>query len=207
MLPPGGRAGRQKVDMFTLKASASCKHAVRPSVCYFTLGRCHSSLGDIIQECQDSDPQLSIMRCRTLTTFNINLSSTYRISWGMRFPSAKVPRARLRVTGRFARPRFARTALMFARPSVLGGRRLSLSPSLRRALRCHAAPSLGPSVLQSEAALGAERTDGRGRAPSLAPRPRRATVCLSRSPHTQGFQRFPQVQSYALLKNPLVERD
>ena len=77
--------------------------------------------------------------------------------------------------------------LMFARPSSEAAAAAPSPPSLslRRALRCHAAPSLPRSFSPRPRSERRERTDGR--APSLAPRPRRATVCPPRSPHTQGF--------------------
>ena len=101
--------------------------------------------------------------------------------------SAKVPRA-VAGDGPFCVPPLRSSNV---RSSVLGGR---LSPcGALSVVTPLPPPSLGPSVRGRARSGENGRTDGR--APSLAPRPRRATVCPSRSPHTQGFPTiFPSLK-------------
>ena len=131
----------------------------------------------------------------------------------MRFPSAKVPRAYgyARVTGRFARPRSARTASPSpnVRSSVLGGRRRRavsppLSPCGALSVVTPLPPSLGPSV------RGRARSGENGRTDALPP----SRLVLDEQQFAplalrtrKVSQRFSQVQSYAPLKNPQVKRD
>ena len=196
--------------MFTLKASASCKHAVRPSVCYFTFGRCHSSLGDIIQECQDSGPELRMLHCRVLT--NCVMIYPQPIAFeGDEVFLRKSPARAGPVDGPFCAPplRSDRSSLplMLARPSSEAATAAASSLPLslrRRALRCHAAPSLPPSSL-SPRPRSERREPTYALPPSLVLDEQQFVPLSLRT--RKDSQRFSQVQSYALLKNPPEKRD